>query len=86
MTCWKVPAGSVEKMGHLLAGDRHVSHCYERGVTGSWLYNLFAMVHSRDRNTCLEIIEKMAARTGLTDYIALFSVREFKKTRIMYRV
>ncbi len=86
MTCWKVPAGSVQKIGHLLAGDRHVSHCYERAVTDWWRYNLFAMVHSRDRNTCLEIIDKMKARTGLTDYVALFSIREFKKTRILYRV
>jgi DNA-binding Lrp family transcriptional regulator len=86
MTCWKVPAASVQKTGRLLAADRHVSHCYERKVTGSWRYNLFAMVHSRDRNTCLEIIEKMAARTGLTNYVVLFSIREFKKTRIMYRV
>ncbi|MFA5079103.1 MAG: Lrp/AsnC family transcriptional regulator, partial [Dehalococcoidia bacterium] len=86
MTCWKVPAGSVQKIGRLLAGDRHVSHCYERAVTGSWRYNLFAMVHSRDRNTCLEIIDKMAARTGLTDRVVLFSIKEFKKTRIIYRV
>jgi hypothetical protein len=44
------------------------------------------MVHSRDKTACLRAIEKMAAGTGLTDYAVLFSVKEFKKTRIIYSV
>jgi len=86
MTCWDVPAGKVVKLGRLLASSRHVSHCYERATIGLWHYNLFAMVHSRDKTACLRAIEKMAAGTGLTDYVVLFSVKEFKKTRILYRV
>jgi DNA-binding Lrp family transcriptional regulator len=86
MTCWNAPARSTDELGRILASNRHVSHCYERAITGSWHYNLFAMVHSRDRQTCLEIIEKMASATGLTDYAMLFSIREFKKKRILYRV
>ena len=86
MTCWDAPADKVDELGRLLASGRHVSHCYERETVDSWHYNLFAMVHSRDRTTCLRAIEKMAAITGLTDYVALFSVKEFKKTRIQYRV
>ncbi len=86
MTCWDAPVDKVDELGHTLASNRHVSHCYERTTIDSWHYNLFAMVHSRDKTTCLQIIEKMAAVTGLTDYAVLFSIREFKKTRILYRV
>ncbi len=86
MTCWKVPSCRVDELGRLLASNRHVSHCYERTTVDPWHYNLFAMVHSRDRETCLQIIERMAAGTGLTDYAVLFSIKEFKKTRILYRV
>jgi DNA-binding Lrp family transcriptional regulator len=86
MTCWDAPADKVNEIGHMLASNNHVSHCYERTTTDSWHYNLFAMVHSRDKTTCLQIIEKMAAVTGLADYAVLFSIREFKKTRILYRV
>jgi DNA-binding Lrp family transcriptional regulator len=86
MTCWDAPADKVDELGRLLASGRHVSHCYERATIDSWHYNLFAMVHSRDKTTCLRAIEKMAAGTGLTDYLVLFSVKEFKKTRIQYRV
>jgi DNA-binding Lrp family transcriptional regulator len=86
MTCWDAPADKVVELGRLLASSRLVSHCYERATIDSWHYNLFAMVHSRDKGCCLRAIEKMAAGTGLTDYVALFSVKEFKKTRIMYSV
>jgi DNA-binding Lrp family transcriptional regulator len=86
MTCWDAPAGKVVTLGRLLASSRQVSHCYERATNHLWHYNLFAMVHSRDKTACLRAIEKMAAGTGLTDYIALFSVKEFKKTRILYSV
>jgi len=86
MTCWDAPAGKVVKLGRLLASSRQVSHCYERATNDSWNYNLFAMVHSRDKTACLRAIEKMAVGTGLRDYAALFSVKEFKKTRIIYSV
>jgi DNA-binding Lrp family transcriptional regulator len=86
MTCWDVPAGKVVTLGRLLASGRQVSHCYERATNHLWHYNLFAMVHSRDKTACLRAIEKMAVGTGLTDYAVLFSVKEFKKTRILYSV
>ena len=86
MTCWDVPAGKVVKLGHLLSSSRQVSHCYERATNHLWHYNLFAMVHSRDKTACLRAIEKMAVGTGLSDYAVLFSVKEFKKTRILYSV
>jgi len=86
MTCWDASTGRVDELGRLLASDRHVSHCYERMTINPWHYNLFAMVHSRDKVACLQMIERMAAVTGLTKYVVLFSLKEFKKTRILYRV
>jgi len=86
MTCWDAPANKVNNLGRLLSCSSHVSHCYERQTNRFWHYNLFAMVHSRDRMACLRAVEKMAAGTGLKNYAVLFSVKEFKKTRILYRV
>lgn len=86
MTCWNVPANKVDELGRKLASSRHVSHCYERATVDSWHYNLFAMIHSRDKTACMKTIDKMSVVTGLTDYQILFSLKEFKKTRIQYRV
>ena len=65
---------------------REVSHCYERKTNPIWPYNLFAMIHGHTRESCREIARKAADETGLTDYVLLFSTREFKKTRVKYLV
>ncbi len=86
MTCWIVPPEKVEAAGQRLASLREVSHCYERKTNPLWHYNLFAMIHGKTKEECLEIVGKVLAETGLTDYVVLFSTREFKKTRIKYLV
>ena len=86
MTCWEVHPHSVERTGRMLAGLKQVSHCYERETNELWHYNVFAMVHSQTRAACLRVIEKISADTGISNYATLFSTREFKKTRIKYRV
>jgi siroheme decarboxylase len=86
MTCWKLPAAGVEMMGARLAALRQVSHCYERQTNPGWTYNLFAMIHGSSKKGCLDIVNRISSDGGLTDSIVLFSTREFKKTRIQYRV
>ncbi len=86
MTCWVVPPGMVDAAGKKLAALGEVSHCYERKTNPSWPYNLFAMIHAHDKETCRQIADRVSQETGLGDYISLFSTREFKKMRIKYTV
>ncbi|MFC2066069.1 AsnC family transcriptional regulator [Chloroflexota bacterium] len=86
MTCWAVPAAKVEAITARLVPLRQVSHCYERKTNPQWHYNLFAMIHGHTREQCQGIADKVSVETGLTDYVLLFSTREFKKTRVIYRV
>ncbi len=76
----------VEIIADKLVPLRQVSHCYERKTNPEWHYNLFAMIHGHTRELCQGIVYKVSAVTGLSDYILLFSTREFKKTRVIYRV
>ncbi|MGD0355443.1 MAG: AsnC family transcriptional regulator [Dehalococcoidia bacterium] len=84
LTCWYASPDSVDRAGRSLAAFKEVSHCYERKAPEGWKYNLFAMLHGRDRESCMEAIGRLSAACGLNDYIALFTVRELKKTRIKY--
>ncbi len=84
MTCWAVPASAVDKLGEKLAGLRQVSHCYERAVNPFWRYNIFAMIHARDRDECRNVAAAVAQETGFKDYSQLFSTRELKKMRVKY--
>ncbi|MFC2041255.1 AsnC family transcriptional regulator [Chloroflexota bacterium] len=86
MTCWVVPTDKVETVGNELATLTEVSHCYERQTNPSWHHNLFVMIHGHTKEACQKIADKISVETGFTDYVMLFSVREFKKTRIKYLV
>ncbi|MFQ5997021.1 MAG: Lrp/AsnC family transcriptional regulator [Dehalococcoidales bacterium] len=86
MTCWAVPAKKVEVIAKKLASLREVSHCYQRKTNPLWRYNLFAMIHGHTKEECQEIADKVSTKTGFTDYVLLFSTKEFKKTRVKYLV
>ena len=88
MVCWKVPEDKVNSTGTRIAGFTEVSHCYERQTNSLWPYNLFAMVHANNRENCGAVIDRIYLEAGLNTNqgVALFSVKEIKKTRVIYKV
>lgn len=84
MSVWRVPAEEVERVGACLAAQPEVSHCYERPPLPDWSYNLYAMIHARSEEECRQVAHRLAAETGIDDYTLLFSLREFKKTSMVY--
>lgn len=84
MVAWVVPEERVEEVGKILAGFRQVTHCYHRRPQKDLKFNLYTMVHGKDRGACHLIAEKMSARAGIEDYVLLFSEKEYKKTSMAY--
>jgi hypothetical protein len=67
-----------------MAAFTAVSHCYERPIYPDWPFSIFTMVHGRSTDECTEILAAIARTTGITQYRALYSTREWKKTRVRY--
>ena len=86
MTCWVAPPEVVDSAGRQIASLPEVSHCHERKTNSHWPRNLFAMIHGYTKEECHTVASRVAAETGLEDYLMLFSTREFKKTRVKYLV
>lgn len=83
MTVWDVPDDRVQELGRRLGGLGFVSHCYHRPRhLPDWPFNLFAMVHGRDRATVEGHVAEMAALLeGIErDHRILYSTRILKKT------
>ena len=74
--------------GELLAAHPKVSHCYYRTPRPGWPYVLYSMVHGRRRTECLKIVEELCHELGVEvgsdAYAVLFSVKELKKTSMVY--
>lgn len=84
MVCWTVPASQIEELGYALANITAVSHCYERPTYPDWPYNLFTMIHARSHEECRNIIDRISVETGIKDYAILYSLKEYKKERVLY--
>ena len=84
MVVWDVPDDRVEETGKKLAQFREVTHCYRRSPQKDWQYNLYSMIHGRNREQCCLIAENMSLSTGITEYLLLFSEKEFKKISMKY--
>ena len=88
MSVWDVPDEQVKQCGRLIGDLDFVSHAYHRPRhLPEWPYNLFAMVHGRDRTEVKQKVEVIAGLLGehSRGYEILFSKRILKKTglRIM---
>lgn len=84
MSVWDVPDADVGFVCERLAACSEISHCYERPRFPGWPYNVFGMIHGRTREECLAVAIRVAESTGMSTYDVLFSVREFKKTSMVY--
>ncbi len=87
MTVWDIPDDRVDAVGARMAEFPHVTLCYRRPRRPpQWRYNLFAMVHGRDRAVVERQVAEMAASLGLTEMPreVLFSRRRFKQRGARY--
>jgi len=84
MGVWAVPEDDLEEIGPQMAGFAAVSHCYRRPTYEDWPYTVFTMVHGRTARDCEDTIDAIATETGVDEYTLLWSVKEYKKTRVRY--
>lgn len=87
MTVWDVPDFRVREAGEKLAALDFVTLCYRRPRRmPRWPYNLFAMIHGRDRNRVEELVEQASWLAGLCDCerAVLFSRCCFKQRGARY--
>jgi siroheme decarboxylase len=84
MGVWAVPEDQLDELGPQMAGFALVSHCYRRPTYPDWPYSVFTMVHGKSARECEATIAAVRAETGVDDYALLWSVKEYKKTRVRY--
>jgi siroheme decarboxylase len=87
MTVWDVDDSEVDRLGAEVGALETVSHCYRRPRRlPLWPYNLFAMVHGRDRDQVLAAIRGIESLLGAQcrGHRVLFSEAVMKKTGLRF--
>ena len=87
MSVWDVADETVAELGPRVGALACVSHCYRRPRRPGWPYNLFAMVHGRDRAEVEMMVAEIAALLGgaARAHEVLYSKRILKKTGLRLR-
>jgi len=86
MVAWVCPEEQAGELGRRMAAHERVSHCYHRPppADADWPYRLFTMVHGRSKEECRQTVAELAELSGLEDYAMLSSIKELKKTSMVY--
>ncbi len=81
MTVFDVPEAQVDACGAALAREAGVTLAYRRERAPGWPYNLYCMVHGRDRASVRQCLDELIPRCGLAAHprAVLFSRRRFKQ-------
>ena len=74
----------LDSVGRAMAARPEISHCYLRRNCYDWPYNLYTMIHGRNRSDCQRVVQELQQETGLRQYEILFSDQELKKTSMRY--
>ncbi len=88
MVVWDIPEHRVVQIATKIAAFNCVTLCYQRPRRPSqqWSYNLFSMIHGKDRASVLQRLEDIVDLLELQDinYQPLFSTRRFKQRGARY--
>lgn len=87
MVVWDHPDDTVDAVGARMSAFPFVTLCYRRPRRPpDWPYNLFCMIHGRDRATVLAQIDELVSGLGLEGVRrdVLFSRRRFKQRGARY--
>jgi len=87
MSVWDVPDERIDEIGAQVGALSFVSHCYHRPRhLPEWRYNLYAMVHGRDRAETDAKVRQIAELLGpaIRAHAVLYSKRILKKTGLRF--
>ena len=82
MLVMDIPDEQVDQVGRCLGQAAGINLCYQRPRRlPDWPYNLFCMVHGREREQVCRLIAELLAEHGLSEvpHQLLFSTRAFKQ-------
>ena len=84
LCAWQVSPEKIDEVAKIMSTHSAVSHCYDRTTAPNWIYNLYTMIHAKNREECNAIINELSQMTGIKNFQVMYSKKEWKKTGMKY--
>ncbi len=87
MCVWQIPENQIDDIARYLLTFPFVTLCYQRPMQPEWQYNLYCMIHGKDKETVTAQIEQIRSHSQMqnVEHQVLFSSRCFKQRGAVYR-
>lgn len=86
MCVWQVPIKQIDEIARYLLEFSFVTLCYQRPMLPQWHYNLYCMIHGKNKETVNAQIAQINAHVQMQTFPheVLFSRRCFKQRGAVY--
>ena len=87
MCVWRIPEHQIDEIAQYLLTFSFVTLCYQRPALLEWDYNLYCMIHGKDRHLVLAQIAQINTFAPIQsfEHRVLFSRRCFKQRGAIYK-
>lgn len=87
MIVWNIPDELIKQLGGHISQFPFVTLCYQRPRLPEWPFNLYCMIHGKDRTTVQLQLAQLSDACGLGNFDrqVLFSRRCFKQRGALYQ-
>jgi len=82
MVVWNIADQDIERVANILSNESVVTLCYQRPrVLPQWQYNLFCMIHGKNKTQVLQQLDDLCKRNNLENIEknVLFSTKAYKQ-------
>ncbi|MFA5865336.1 MAG: hypothetical protein WC975_11695 [Phycisphaerae bacterium] len=84
MCAWDAPAEQLEPFGRHAANNPRISHCYQRVNYPDWPWKIYTVIHGKDRQDCLSLIDQIGAGFPDVRHIKLWTAKEYKQLPVTF--
>ncbi|CCH48951.1 siroheme decarboxylase subunit beta [Pseudodesulfovibrio piezophilus] len=84
MVAWRIPEERDDEVGAIFAARPEISHCYIRRTYPEWTYNFYTMIHGERPGHVDDVVAELEKEVGVSDNCTLNSLKELKKTSMVY--
>lgn len=83
MVAFEIDENLCDQTGEILSRFPYISHCYRRTSYGDWPYNVYAMMHAKDKSEFENQLAEMKNAIQYKSISVLRSLKEYKKSQFM---
>lgn len=86
MIVWRIPEADIDFVAQQMLQFPFVTLCYQRPILPEWPYNLYCMIHGKNKDTVQSQLAQLIEQCGLdtVEKQILFSSRCFKQRGAVY--